>query len=90
MPENRKMVKIGTHSGSFHCDEALGCYLLKQTQQFSEGTVTRRCAAVAASSVAATNSGRASIASEVMVFGELMDVLHNMGVLCSLALGGLV
>ena len=23
---------IGTHSGTFHCDEALGCFLLHQTK----------------------------------------------------------
>ena len=45
MGDKRKMVKIGTHSGSFHCDEALGCYLLKQTKQFGDGEVTRRCSA---------------------------------------------
>ena len=26
----RKMKSIGTHSGTFHCDEALGCFLLHQ------------------------------------------------------------
>ncbi|KAF5829217.1 hypothetical protein DUNSADRAFT_16394 [Dunaliella salina] len=37
----RKMVKIGTHSGTFHCDEALGVFMLKQTAQFAEGEVVR-------------------------------------------------
>ena len=26
----RKFLRIGTHSGTFHCDEALGCFLLQQ------------------------------------------------------------
>jgi hypothetical protein len=26
----RKANTIGTHSGTFHCDEALGCFLLHQ------------------------------------------------------------
>lgn len=26
------MMKIGTHNGSFHCDEALGCALLRRTE----------------------------------------------------------
>jgi len=26
----RKILRIGTHSGTFHCDEALGCFLLQQ------------------------------------------------------------
>lgn len=30
----RKMVRIGTHSGTFHCDEALGCYMLRHTASF--------------------------------------------------------
>jgi hypothetical protein len=42
MPQKRTMVQIGTHSGSFHCDEALACYLLHQTKQFSEAGITRR------------------------------------------------
>ena len=25
------MVKIGTHDGTFHCDEALGCFMLRRT-----------------------------------------------------------
>jgi uncharacterized UPF0160 family protein len=37
----RKMVKIGTHNGSFHCDEALGCFLLRQTDQFREADIIR-------------------------------------------------
>ena len=37
-----KAVKtIGTHSGTFHCDEALGCFLLRRTKQFANATVTR-------------------------------------------------
>lgn len=37
----RKMVKIGTHNGSFHCDEALGCFLLKQTDLFKDADIIR-------------------------------------------------
>ena len=38
----RTMVKkVGTHSGSFHCDEALGCYLLRQTASFKSSPVVR-------------------------------------------------
>ena len=32
---------IGTHSGTFHCDEALGCFLLHQTKQFAGADVVR-------------------------------------------------
>ena len=35
------MVRIGTHSGTFHCDEALGCFLLKQTAQYKDADVVR-------------------------------------------------
>eukprot|EP00887_Chlorella_sp_A99_P007019 scaffold2.g7019.t1 len=35
------MVRIGTHSGSFHADEALGCFLLKQTAKFEGADVVR-------------------------------------------------
>ena len=37
----RKMVKIGTHSGSFHCDEALGCFLLRQTDTYRDAEIIR-------------------------------------------------
>ena len=37
----RKMVQIGTHNGTFHCDEALGCYLLQRTDRFKKGHVVR-------------------------------------------------
>ena len=32
---------IGTHSGTFHCDEALGCFLLRRTREYANATVTR-------------------------------------------------
>ncbi len=31
----------GTHSGSFHCDEALGCFLLQQTTKFGGADIVR-------------------------------------------------
>ena len=37
----RKMVQIGTHNGFFHCDEALGCYLLQKTDRFKGSEVVR-------------------------------------------------
>jgi uncharacterized UPF0160 family protein len=37
-----KMSKtIGTHSGTFHCDEALGCFLLQQTTPFAGADIVR-------------------------------------------------
>ncbi|KAG1677809.1 hypothetical protein FOA52_008573 [Chlamydomonas sp. UWO 241] len=35
------MVQIGTHSGSFHCDEALGCWMLKQLPRFKDAEIVR-------------------------------------------------
>jgi hypothetical protein len=32
---------IATHSGSFHCDEALGCYLLRCTDAFAGARIVR-------------------------------------------------
>jgi uncharacterized UPF0160 family protein len=31
------MVRIGTHDGTFHADEALGCWLLRRTQARAAG-----------------------------------------------------
>lgn len=33
--------RIGTHSGAFHCDEALACFMLLQTEAYSGATVVR-------------------------------------------------
>ncbi len=41
MSTKRSMVRIGTHSGTFHCDEALGCFLLKQTPLFKDAEIVR-------------------------------------------------
>lgn len=32
---------IGTHDGAFHCDEVLGCWMLKRTERFKEARITR-------------------------------------------------
>eukprot|EP00877_Chromochloris_zofingiensis_P002389 jgi/Chrzof1/12150/Cz06g22300.t1 len=37
----RPNVTVGTHSGTFHCDEALGCWLLSQTSQYKSASVVR-------------------------------------------------
>ena len=37
----RKMSQIGTHNGTFHCDEALGCFLLQQTNRFRNAEIVR-------------------------------------------------
>ncbi|WIA08794.1 hypothetical protein OEZ85_008216 [Tetradesmus obliquus] len=37
----REAVQIGTHSGTFHCDEALGCFMLKLTPQFQDCSIVR-------------------------------------------------
>ncbi|KAI9298533.1 metal-dependent protein hydrolase [Neoconidiobolus thromboides FSU 785] len=35
------MVKIGTHNGTFHCDEALAVYMLKQLPEYKQAEVVR-------------------------------------------------
>ncbi|KDN37279.1 hypothetical protein RSAG8_10261, partial [Rhizoctonia solani AG-8 WAC10335] len=32
---------IGTHNGTFHCDEALAIFLLRQTKEYADSSVTR-------------------------------------------------
>ncbi|KAJ2380032.1 hypothetical protein GGI23_007869, partial [Coemansia sp. RSA 2559] len=32
---------IGTHSGTFHCDEALACYMLRQLDEYKDAKVIR-------------------------------------------------
>ncbi|XAR71605.1 hypothetical protein NMG60_11017960 [Bertholletia excelsa] len=33
--------RVGTHNGSFHCDEALGCFLIRLTNKFSGAHIIR-------------------------------------------------
>ncbi|XP_073315182.1 uncharacterized protein [Primulina huaijiensis] len=33
--------RVGTHNGSFHCDEALGCFMIRLTNKFSDAHVVR-------------------------------------------------
>lgn len=34
--------KIGTHNGTFHCDEVLACFLLRQLPEYAVGTANDR------------------------------------------------
>lgn len=34
-------VKIGTHDGGFHCDEALACFMLKTLPQYKDAVIVR-------------------------------------------------
>jgi hypothetical protein len=33
--------KVGTHNGSFHCDEALGCFMIRLTNKFADAEIVR-------------------------------------------------
>lgn len=33
--------KIGTHNGTFHCDEALACYMLKTLPEYQSAEIIR-------------------------------------------------
>ena len=35
------MVKIGTHNGTFHCDEVLACFMLKQLPRYKDAEIIR-------------------------------------------------
>lgn len=37
----RTCVRIGTHNGTFHCDEALACFMLKQLPQYKDAEIIR-------------------------------------------------
>uniref|UniRef100_F6ZCS4 Uncharacterized protein n=1 Tax=Ciona intestinalis TaxID=7719 RepID=F6ZCS4_CIOIN len=38
---NGEKVKIGTHNGTFHCDEVLACYLLKLLPKYKDAEIVR-------------------------------------------------
>lgn len=33
--------RVGTHNGSFHCDEALGCFMIRLTNKFLNAEIVR-------------------------------------------------
>lgn len=43
-PEAKKIMvspKIGTHNGTFHCDEVLACFILKQLPEYKHADIVR-------------------------------------------------
>ncbi|GMH26737.1 hypothetical protein Nepgr_028580 [Nepenthes gracilis] len=40
-PTNAPIKRVGTHNGSFHCDEALGCFMIRLTDKFSVAEIVR-------------------------------------------------
>ena len=40
-PNQAPSKHIGTHNGSFHCDEALGCFMIRLTDKFSNSEIVR-------------------------------------------------
>ncbi|XP_052801144.1 MYG1 exonuclease-like isoform X2 [Mya arenaria] len=41
MSGDTKSLKIGTHNGTFHCDEVLACFMLKQLPQYKDSEIVR-------------------------------------------------
>ena len=37
----RLAMNIGTHNGTFHCDEVLACFLLKQLPEYADAEIIR-------------------------------------------------
>ncbi|KAL5816790.1 hypothetical protein ACOSQ3_025168 [Xanthoceras sorbifolium] len=40
-PINLPIKRVGTHNGSFHCDEALGCFMIRLTDKFCNAQIIR-------------------------------------------------
>ncbi|CAN6929674.1 unnamed protein product [Brassica oleracea] len=40
-PSEVSVKKVGTHNGSFHCDEALGCFMIRLSHKFSGADIVR-------------------------------------------------
>ncbi|XP_037304039.2 UPF0160 protein MYG1, mitochondrial [Pungitius pungitius] len=39
--ENMSVIKIGTHNGTFHCDEVLACFFLRQLPEYKDAEIIR-------------------------------------------------
>ncbi|KAK8944566.1 hypothetical protein KSP39_PZI008314 [Platanthera zijinensis] len=40
-PNPNSLKRVGTHNGSFHCDEALGCFMIRLTDNFAGAEIVR-------------------------------------------------
>ncbi|KAK2981912.1 hypothetical protein RJ640_019132 [Escallonia rubra] len=40
-PTTAPLKRVGTHNGSFHCDEALGCFMIRLTDKFASAEIVR-------------------------------------------------
>lgn len=40
-PSEVSVKRVGTHNGSFHCDEALGCFMIRLADKFSGADIVR-------------------------------------------------
>ncbi|KAL9679317.1 hypothetical protein QQ045_017175 [Rhodiola kirilowii] len=40
-PNYAPLKRVGTHNGSFHCDEALGCFMIRLTDKFAGAEIFR-------------------------------------------------
>ncbi|KAK0601588.1 hypothetical protein LWI29_025584 [Acer saccharum] len=40
-PINAPLKRVSTYNGSFHCDEALGCFMIRLTDKFSDAQIIR-------------------------------------------------
>ncbi|ESR52483.1 metal-dependent protein hydrolase [Citrus sinensis] len=40
-PSQTPLKRVGTHNGSFHCDEALGCFMIRLTDKFFNAQIVR-------------------------------------------------
>lgn len=40
-PLHASLKRVGTHNGSFHCDEALGCFMIRLTRKFFDAEIVR-------------------------------------------------
>ncbi|KAK7350046.1 hypothetical protein VNO77_08097 [Canavalia gladiata] len=40
-PVHAPLKRVGTHNGSFHCDEALGCFMIRLTRKFNNAEIVR-------------------------------------------------
>jgi len=39
--KSKRTMKIGTHSGGFHCDELLACFLLTRLPRYKDADIIR-------------------------------------------------
>jgi len=70
----KKMTKIGTHNGTFHCDEVLACFFLRQLPEYKVHSHEPRLSQTAFSTNSLKSLGQSNVISREIMGIQTQDI----------------